>query len=166
MEDIRLLFFQYFPGSIVTFYAGLGLLGWRLNSKRTLVLGCVGALSIYLVRSLYSLFHLPFGSHSLILMVLFVVYMRFIGRTKWSVALAGTLLGAVISGIGEVFLIPLFLKISGFNSFTDVLANVWANILCSYISSTIPLALLSALVYCKKFSLLKSNTNSSESDLG
>lgn len=88
--------------------AGLGILGLRISIKKMLLISCIHAALIYLVRWIYVKNGVPFGSHTIILFTFLAMELRFIGNQRMLDSTIAVLmaLGLLILGEG-VILIPI-----------------------------------------------------------
>lgn len=71
MEDLRVLFFFYIVEGFLMTMTGLRLFGYKTNVKILAAISITYGASIWIIRGVYQYYHIPLGSHSLILTVIF-----------------------------------------------------------------------------------------------
>jgi len=152
MEDLRVLFFLHIIQTFLMTTVGLRLFDYRVSLKSLIFIGTVSGVGVWLVRGLYLYYHIPFGTHTLIMMLIILLLLKKIVKASWSIALGTVLvsfslvmLGSTLSGA-----VIQFLQIDA----QDVLNNPWLQILMGYIES-IFLVLMLVINSVYGFTLIK-----------
>lgn len=81
------------------------------NFKLFLIAGVINAILVYLVRSVYLINKIPFGTHSLVLAVLFIVSYKFIFSIDFKIATATSVLTFALLFASEKALFPTFISL-------------------------------------------------------
>lgn len=127
MEDLRVLFFFYAIQSLLMTVACCRFFSVKFNKHQILLVTLSYGISIWLVRGLYALFHIPYGSHSLILAFIFCMLLLVItkqnliyclGMTCFSFSLV--FLGGGLVGIG--------LNLTGLTE-EHIFKNIWLHVI-------------------------------------
>jgi len=124
--------------SIVLYYMALTLVGIRKYSLFLVVLSVPTSLSSYAVRSL----PLPFGIHTLLQVMLMVIFLNLFFRLPWLIAVIVMLLVSVILGLTEGISIPLLARL-----FTLNLEQVISDPILRIVFTLPHLALLAGLTF-------------------
>ncbi len=146
MEDLRVLFFLHMVEGSLMAYCSLSLLRLRIPLFRLLVIGVVSGLAVYLLRGLYAYTGIPFGSHTLVMILVMVLLYRYVARIEWGVGTVAALLGFILVQLSEACLL---VPVTGLfkMSIDQILANVWLHILLGWLVElpVVVLALVCAL---------------------
>ncbi len=149
-----LLFFVCLEGFLMT-GAGLGMIGIRLRLRRILLIGIIYGFIVYVIRQLYIFYHVPFGSHALILGICLAVLMKVMGRQGIFDSIIASLISFILLFFGEgFFLIPL-LAYFKFDPNTLVTSS-WTLLLAGVISDLF-LILIFFITYVFKVTILDLN---------
>lgn len=157
MEDLRVLAFYYLIEGILVGYVAFALIGIRLNLRQYIVAGILQGLIVYLVRGIYTINKIPFGTHVFFNLVGLVVILHFISKQNWSISLIGGLLGFITIILSEMFMIPplyMSLKLSA----ERVWSNTWAHIVMGYVGDWL-LLLAAAILFFSGTSLVDIQNN-------
>lgn len=152
MEDLRVLFFLHLIEGGIMAYCSLSLLGLRISFGRLAIISFGGGLGVYLLRALYTYTGLPFGSHTLVMILVMVLLYRFVARIEWGVGTVVSLLGFILVQLSEACLavpvVSLFkLKID------EILANSWLHVAFGWLVD-LPLVILALVCGLTGFHLV------------
>lgn len=147
-----LLFF--IPEGVLLACTGLGLLGIRQPSRRILLVGSLYGVCVPISRSL----GLPFGFHTVLLLVIFILLARFLIETRLITAFAAWIFATFFITVGEQLVALPLLSTTGIPP-EQVLsvANLPSFLLWGWISK-VPLLVVAGLVVFKGLSILPSDT--------
>lgn len=156
MDDIRVLLFFYFGEAVLLFYTGLAMFELKLSIPRLLCVAGLYSLCIWFVRGLYAMYNIPLGTHTLILVVLSILLMKFIGKVDWIFSVGAVLTGFSLILIGNWFINLIIQQIN--LTWEHILGSVWLHILFGYLEDTFLILLLVlnkifGLSYIKLFEL-------------
>jgi len=155
VEDLRvLLFFYMFEGGVMA-YCSLALLGLRIPFKHLALVSAGGGLAVYLLRGLYAYTGIPFGSHTLLMILVMVLLYRFVAKIEWGIGTVVALLGFILVQLSEAcLLVPVagLFKIS----IDRILANVWLHILLGWLVE-LPVVILALVCALTGFRLVDLN---------
>jgi hypothetical protein len=134
MDDIRIFLFFYLVQTGIMVYVGLALFNIKLSRMRLALCTAILGLSLWLLRGAYALLGIPFGTHTLVLTLIFILVIKFVGGQNWGIATGATLvvmtLVTIGSGVSQVF-VQVF-KLTP----QQILASVWLHIFMGYVEST------------------------------
>ena len=140
MDDIRILLFFYLIQTTLMVYTGLALFNPSLSKTRLTICGLVLGISVWLIRGAYMLLNISFGTHTLLLTLLFIIIIKFLGNQNWGIATGATLVTMTLvtigGGISQV-LVPT-LGVTG----EQIISNVWLHILMGYMESIFLIGML------------------------
>lgn len=130
MEDFRVLLFLHIVNAFLMSVTGLRLFGHRSNLKTFTTLGITYGVAIWIVRGIYGHYHIPLGTHTIILTLIFAFLVRMIGKVDWGTALGVALVSSSLGmlGGGISILIIQFLQLS----VMDILSNPWLHVLIGH----------------------------------
>jgi len=130
MEDLRVLFFLHIVEAFLMTITGLRLFGYKGNIKIYLSIGLIHGIIVWSVRGVYLHYHIPFGTHTLILLAIYYLLVKTISKVSWGTALGAALvsfslvlIGGVVSG---VLVQSLHLNMG------DIVNNPWLHVLVGY----------------------------------
>lgn len=107
MATIESLVLFFIEGFLIL-GAGLGALGIRLNLRHMGLLSFLYTLVTYGTRSFYTLYKLPFGTHTFIILGVFAILIVFIGKQKLLDSILSQIIGLSLLLLGEsFFLFPI-----------------------------------------------------------
>lgn len=139
-------------------YLGIYLFKLTVTPKRILGTGILYALSIYGVRNIYELFNLPLGTHSVILLGLFVIYCILICKLSVVQAVAIAYGSFTLIILGEwVFTAPLLSKLNllvdqdFYSTWQGISVGLTANIFL--VAATLILYVIRTVEKCKRLSI-------------
>lgn len=135
-------------------YLGVNLFKYPVDKKRLASITVLYTLSIYIIRSIYNIFNIPLGSHTIILFILFVMYCCLIYKIPLIQSIAIAYIGYTLIFLGDwIFLAPLMTKL---NLIVDeTFFNNWSNIFVGLSSYTFTI-LGSLVIFILKY---RSNPN-------
>lgn len=152
-DDLRVLFLFYWIEACMIAYVGLGLVGVKAGFRNILKVGMTHGVAVYLIRGLYVTLGIPFGTHTLILvMVLSFLISRFC-RLSFGIALTGALLGIVTLVLGESLILPHLYKIIDI-PMEKIWANPWTHVLAGYVGDVLLIA-TAMFIALTNFSLVR-----------
>lgn len=130
MEDLRVLFFFYIVEGFLMTMTGLRLFGYKTNVKILAAISITYGASIWIIRGVYQYYHIPLGSHSLILTVILSFLIKMIGKVNWGTALGAALVSfsLVMLGGGMSVVIIQYFQLD----VNNVLSNPWLHVLMGY----------------------------------
>jgi len=152
MEDIKILFFYYLGEALLLVFVGLAFFGRRLSWPRLLAVSGAYGFSIWVVRGVYKIYGIPFGSHTLILTLLLFLWIKFIGKMDWDIAVGASLTGMTLILLGSWFTDFIVNKLN--IKWRLILDNLWLHILFGY-TENIFLILMLALNKFFNFTFVK-----------
>lgn len=133
MADLRVLFFLFMVQSVLMSLTGLRLFGINIKFRTVLLIGIIHGLAVWVVRGIYTTYEIPFGTHTIILMIVLVLLINILGKVKLGNALAVALVAVSLIMLGSALtdaLVPL-LKLDG----KTILENTWLHILFGYMEN-------------------------------
>lgn len=130
MGDIKVFLFYYFFETTLMIYVGLALFDSRLSTNRLAICGFVLAICIWLLRGAYTLLGIPFGTHSLIIVIFFILTLRTLGNQSWGISIGASLASMTLVLISDGCCQPL-LQPLGLTA-QKILADPWLHILIGY----------------------------------
>lgn len=152
-DDIRILLLFYWVEAAFIAYAGMGLLGIKTDTRKVIKIGILHGLAVFVIRALYKIFGIPFGTHTLILVfVMAFLISRFI-LLPFGISLTASLLGIVTLLLGESLLMPFFFKMLQM-PVEDIWANPWTHVMAGYVGDSL-LIFVVLIVALTNFSLLR-----------
>ncbi|ADG83489.1 hypothetical protein [Thermincola potens] len=142
LDDIKVLLLFYWVESCFIAYTGLSLIGIRIKLGKVIPVGVIHGVMVYLVRGLYKYFEIPFGTHTLILLIIMACLLTIFVRVRFGTAVTASLLGMVLLLLGEMVTMPFFYKAMNM-PVEQIWANPWTHILAGYVGDS--LIMLAAL---------------------
>jgi len=149
MESLWVLVLFYIVEGALVGYVGMALIGIRLNPKQFAVVGLCQGLVVYVVRGIYTMNGLPFGTHILFNLLGLIIILCFVTRTYWGVCTAGGLLGFIVIFLSEMSMLPpvySYLKIT----FEKVWADTGTHIVMGYVGDWLLILIALVLFFTKK----------------
>jgi len=149
MGDLRVLLFYYIIEGALVGYVGLAMIGIRLNLKQFAAVGVLQGFVVYLVRGIYTVNEIPFGTHVFFNLVGLIVILHFFTKQDWGVSFLGGLLGFIAIILGELFMIPplySFLKLTA----DTVWSDTWVHIAMGYVGDWLLILTAAVLFFSKK----------------
>ncbi|SMB98659.1 hypothetical protein SAMN00808754_2472 [Thermanaeromonas toyohensis ToBE] len=130
MEDLRVLLFLHIINAFLLSMTGLRLFGYRSSLRTLITLSITYGVAVWIVRGIYGHYHIPLGTHTIILTLIFSLLIRTIGKVNWGIALGAALVSSSLGmlGGGISILIIQFFQLS----VTDVLSNPWLHVLIGH----------------------------------
>ncbi|MDH7576873.1 MAG: hypothetical protein QHH75_03410 [Bacillota bacterium] len=155
MEDLRVLLFLHLIEPGIMSYCSLSLLGLRIPFKLLAVVSAGGGLAVYLLRGLYAYTGIPFGSHTLLMILVMVLLYRFVAKIEWGIGTVAALLGFILVQLSEACLaVPL---VSLFKLTVDeILVNPWLHIAFGWLVD-LPVVILALVCALTGFRLVDLN---------
>lgn len=152
-DDLRVLFLFYWIEACMIAYVGLGLINVKTDFRNILKVGMAHGFAVYLIRGIYVTLDIPFGTHTLILVMIMSFLISIFCRLNFGIALTGALLGVVTLVLGESLILPHFHKIINI-PMEKVWANPWTHLLAGYVGDIL---LISTAVFIAltNFSLVR-----------
>ena len=111
------------PESLVLYYMALTLAGKKKPLIYLIALSLLTSLSSYAIRSL----PLPFGIHTILQVILMVVFLRLFFRVPWNLAIIIQVLASIILGLTESVSVPLLAQIFSY-TLKDIISDPWLRI--------------------------------------
>lgn len=143
--------------------AGLGIINIRPRFSNLAFLGVLFALTILVVRELYEIYNIPYGTHSFVVLMIYTIILRFIGKQKWVTAIISILISFLLITLGEgVFMFNIFKLLN--ISIEDMLYEPGFR-LFGTILSCIPVIIVFIATYIFKFSIIHLNQLSENEDI-
>lgn len=140
MDDFRVVLFFYIVQGILMGIVGLRLFDFEINFKKIGLVGVIYGLAIWVVRGIYNYFDVPFGTHTFILMLIFLILVKVISKTNWNTALGATLVSSCLVMLGSALSGPV---IQLFHlDVQDVLKNPWLYVAVGNIENVFLVAML------------------------
>lgn len=152
-EDIRVLLFFYWVEACMLAYAGLGLLGIRVPLNEIIRIGVSHGIAVFMVRGFYSSMGIPFGTHTLILVLILSLLIAKFTHLRWGIALSASLLGMVTLILGESLILPNFHELLNL-TVDQIWANPWTHVLAGYVGDIL-LVIVTVLIALTNFSLVQ-----------
>ncbi|WP_238456869.1 sensor histidine kinase [Desulforamulus aeronauticus] len=143
MSLLQLLFVSL-PEVLLITALSFQLTGLRLKLLDLIVVGLLQTIVAYLVR----LSPIPFGVHSIIQIIIFIVILRIITRNGFRVVIITALLGLTIYASLEALIAPTLLNLSGYD-LNEVIYNPLMRIIFFFPQAVM---ILLFIFFCKKFS--------------
>lgn len=126
MEDLRVLIFFYLVESFLMVFCGFRLFKVQQRTHILIIISIIYGLAIYFVRGLYIYFNYPFGTHTLILALIFLLLVMTIGKINFSLSVGITLLSFCLMLIGGS-LSAIVVQQFNLNPI-DILNNPWLHV--------------------------------------
>jgi len=140
MEDIRILLFFYFGEAVLLVYVGLALFNTKLSWPRLLAVSGAYGLCIWIIRSIYMIYEIPFGSHTLILTFLLILIIRFIGKVDFGISVGAALTGMTLILLGSWFSDFVIQKLN--LTWKQILNDLWLHVVFGYIEDVFLILML------------------------
>lgn len=158
MNTVQLLMVVIFisvPEIMLIIALGLTLSGQEISYKRLFWLGLVYGVICYPV-----MLWVPFGIHSIILIIASFLLLKFIGKFTCKITLVSILLGIVICLAIESIYMPSFIMVTGLSN-VEVMSKLSLRMI-HFIPKAIILLVINYLCKKYKFCILTSNNHSSK----
>lgn len=152
-EDIRVLLFFYWIESCMIAFAGLGLIGIRVPLSNIVKIGILHGVAVFIVRGFYSSMGIPFGTHTLILVLIMSLLIAKFTHLSWGIGLSASLLGMVTLILGESLVLPYFHKILNM-TVDQIWENPWTHVMAGYVGDIL-LLVVTLLIAFTNFSLVR-----------
>lgn len=135
MEDLCVLIFFYMVQSLLMILAGAQFFNLKISKKQIIFISISYGLAIWVVRGFYQFFHIPFGTHTLILAIIFSLIIKIFTKTSIDYAIGISLLSLclVMLGGGIGGLIHSLISLS----YEEVLNNVLLHIFFGHLENSI-----------------------------
>ncbi len=140
MDDIRVLLFLHIVQTTLMVYIGLALFNISLSKARIVICGFTLGVCVWLLRGVYVLLGISFGTHTLVMTLLFILGIRFIGRQNWGIATGASLVSMTLVVIGggiSQLLVDVF-DLTG----QQIMGSVWLHILMGYVETIFLIGML------------------------
>jgi len=140
------LILQGIPENIALFTLSYVIAGLNFNWKRIVPSGIIIAFCSYIIRYLLQLLSLPFGIHTVLLIVLFFLIMLLFGKASYSSAIIATLISFLVLILGETLFLSILMPV--FHITSEMLTtNMTLRVIVGY--PQVLLILLVALIVYK-----------------
>ncbi|WP_094551329.1 hypothetical protein [Petroclostridium xylanilyticum] len=152
MLSLKLLI-GFFGEGILTAYVCPKLIGAKLSPKQILTIGIIYGLFIYLTRSAYSVFKIPLGTHTLILLCVLTLLFKYLGKISFLESFIAMFIAEGLLVIGEnVFALSYltWIKIP-----FKQLNNTWYHVLLIYITN-LPMIIMGIIIRFMDFKFMDS----------
>ncbi|WP_432662379.1 hypothetical protein R9X47_17785 [Wukongibacter baidiensis] len=100
MRFLELLIAHCMEGFLIV-GAGLGIMNIRPKLSKIACLALIYGFLIFAVRKFYIMYEIPFGTHSFVLITLYAICLKYIGRQNWAAAIIAPLISFFLINIGE-----------------------------------------------------------------
>ncbi len=151
MEDWRVLVFLYLYEAGVAGFCALALLGLRVPFRRLALVSGTCGLAAYFFRSLCSAAGLPFGVHTFLVMMAYVISFSLLGGLGWACSLAVTFFSLLLIALAEACVSFPVARTLGV-TVARALSSPWLHVAFGWLS-LLPLLLLGGLCRSLRFSL-------------
>jgi len=126
------IFFYMVQAFLVTI-AGCKFFNIKTRVKQTILVSIIYGIVIWVVRGVYSILQIPYGTHTLILAICYCLLLLFIMRINFTYCLGVTGFGFSLVLLSDG-LVGIFLAWSG-ESIDLILGNVWLHIIFGHIEN-------------------------------
>lgn len=133
MDDIRILLFFYVVQTTLMVFIGLALFNISLPKTRIVACGLTLGLCVWLLRGIYVLLGIPFGTHTFVMTLLFILAIKFLAKQSWGIATGAALVSMTLVTIGGG-ISQLLVDALGLTG-EQIMSNVWLHILMGYVES-------------------------------
>lgn len=137
--------------------AGLGVLGIRLKFRTMIGIASIYGLLVYGIRQFYIINKIPFGTHTYILIICFMLLLILLGKQRFFSSLVASLVSLFLLTIGDgIILLPLlnYLKIN-----PVVIVTKPGGLLLAGLISNILLITTYIITYISKVQFINIDTN-------
>ena len=100
--------FQSLPEMFLVLKLGLILFGIDINIKDSLIIASVAAIFLYLARRYF----VTYGMHTIAAIILSIILVTLLAKTKVIYSIIGVFMGALISGALQSITVPMLLSIN------------------------------------------------------
>ena len=101
-------FLLYYIEGFCMIVSGVSIFNLPLRLKKINMISISHAFFTYLVRKIFYMYHIPFGTHSLIIWFALFIMIKYVLHLSWLQSMVCTLIGIGLLLFGEgVFLIPI-----------------------------------------------------------
>lgn len=121
-------------------YVGLALFNISIPKARIAACGVILGVCVWLLRGTYMLLGIPFGTHTLFMVLFFIFAIKYIGLQNWGIATGASLISMTLVTIGGG-ISQLLVQVLGITG-QQVLENVWLHILMGYVESVFLVVML------------------------
>ncbi len=152
------ILFRIFPFLVECFFivgGGLSVIGVRPKLKKILLLGIVSGVVSFTVRSLYETYSIPLGTHSFIIVILFILVLKVVGKQNWRVSIVAILASFLLLSLGEGIFMFNFFRILSID-FREIAVNPSIRLLGT-VFTCIPLAIVFILGHVFNISVIDLN---------
>ncbi|SHK34377.1 hypothetical protein [Paramaledivibacter caminithermalis] len=161
--ELLILFISILIEGFLFAGTGLSIIGIRLDSKNLVFISCINSLAIYGVRTFYKIYKIPLGTHSFVIILLFIAILKFIGKQKLSTSIIAILISFLLVSVGEGILMYNVFKV--FNiTMEDLFDNSFIRLMGTIISD-IPLIIVFIIGYIFKISIIDINSFSEKEEI-
>lgn len=134
-----------FPEAILMAYFAIQFMGGRPKLFEIILIGFIQAIIAFTVRTL----PIPIGSHTIVLVITYIVLITIIARMRIWAASIGIITGIIILILQEIFVTQFLLKATGF-AIQDVISDHYMRIYFFIPSAAV---LLVIILLCKKYNI-------------
>lgn len=155
MHHVIVALFYQIPEGIMITLAGLGLLGMKKPRRRLIGIGVLYGSTIPVIRAV----GFPSGLHIGLLLLMFMVIVRFTTNTPWLTAGAAWILATFFITVGEqLIMLPLvhYFQVAP----QATIANPWAHVMWGWVSAS--LLFVITMIVCRTDLVLISAPDSSD----
>lgn len=131
---IVLLFFQIVQGLIMA-YVGAKIVGESATVKKLGLIALIYGVTIQFVRSLYELLEFPLGTHSFVLLIIFVVLLKQVLSTNWGKAFTAGIITVGLAILGGF--VPMAIIEFSRLTYEQVFESIWLFIPIAIAESTL-----------------------------
>ncbi|WP_432406602.1 hypothetical protein [Wukongibacter sp. M2B1] len=162
MRFLELLIAYCMEGFLVA-GAGLGIMNIRPKLSKIACLAIIYGLLIFAVRKAYVTLGIPFGTHSFVLIILYAICLKYIGKQTWAAAIIAPLISFFLINIGEGMILYNFTKIFGI-AFEDIMNKTGFRLFGTMLTD-IPLIIVFITGYVLKISAIDINRFTEKEDI-
>lgn len=153
--ELLILFISVFVECFLIAGAGLSIVGIRLKVQKLLVLTLIFGFLTYGVRMFYETYNIPLGTHSFVIIIIFMIILKFFTNQKLTTSIIAVLISFLLITLGEaIFMYNVF---RFFNiDMEDMLSNANIRTLGTLLSN-IPLIIVFIIGYVCRISIVDLN---------
>ncbi|OCL28474.1 hypothetical protein U472_00885 [Orenia metallireducens] len=137
------------PESLLISYVGLGLLGIRVKMVDYIKISVIYIFFLVIIRNIFKLY----GLHVILGFLFFVVLFKIIVKVDWHISIISSLVGYIISFLGEVLIMPPILDWLKLDLVRIFNGNLIKFLVFFYLAK-LPLMIAAILIYLCDFSII------------
>lgn len=153
MNDLTALFSVNIEEAVASIFLGLALFSIRPGWKKVVLMGLLQGFIVYVIRFTYAKLSIPLGTHMFFSLASYMIIIRFMGRTKWGIAIAAGLVSFVSVALSELLMWPLIFRYTNL-TYEQIISNPVSHIFATYVGDSL-MYLLAIIVGLTGFSLIR-----------